>query len=85
MEDKKDVEMTKKLESEIKEMDSKTVKTLTDVVISKITCLTDLLESIILDDERTSVLGSDPIFQNAFNEHERKIIKAKIFKLIEQL
>ena len=48
-------------------------------------CLCHLLESQILDDDKNGVLGSEPVFQNAFNAQERMKIKSKIFKLIEEL
>ncbi len=53
--------------------------------LDKLHCLCDLLESQILDDDKNAVLGSEPVFQNAFTPSERSKIKAKIFKLIDEL
>jgi hypothetical protein len=71
--------------AKLKEEIAETFEDVRNETIEKIDCLSFLLETKILDDDKNGVLGSEPVFKNAFNVRERGIITTKIFKLIEEL
>jgi hypothetical protein len=74
--------MTKNLKAVVSKTEDDEVS---NINIKKIECLTELLSTSILDDEKNGGYGSDVIYQNAFNPSERKAIKIKIFKIMEEL
>ena len=72
--------------AKIKELEVELIEDDKEVILmQKINCLAMLLEINVIDDEKNGVFGSDPIYQNAFNHAERKMIKAKIFDFINEI
>lgn len=55
----------------------------TESNVDKVTSLLLLLESMIIDEEKTT-FGSEPYYKPVFSETERKKIKNKIMSIIEK-
>jgi hypothetical protein len=70
---------------DLKPVIEETLDTFKNETVEKIDCLSAILSACVLDDEQNNSYRETSVFQNAFTPNERKIIKAKIFKLIDQL
>lgn len=54
------------------------------VINSRLFYLTMMLQSITIDSDKT-IMGSEPVYKQLFDESEQYAIKAKMFELIKKL
>lgn len=73
----KRMELTKWKDQELQTDDQR-------VQIDKVQALADMLGILTIDAEKT-LLGSEPVYKNVFDEKERKIIKEKIFEILKKI